>query len=338
MKKFKFIIGAVFGGLLPVTVFAHEAYVMPAQDFWQEMEKPFNPHSIEALQNVNNQHITLAVVTGVLILLLLNFLFRRLKWGQVLTEKLESFSAYGPVFVRLAIAVSFFFSAKSFVFLGPELSLAQLPWSTILQWGLYLCSFLILLGIFTELAAIVALAIFSIGLFNFGPYVFTYLNYLGEIIVLMLFGTRHWSVDEWLLGPKKWFKKWKKYETTIIRICYGLALIYAGITVKFLHPDLTTQVATDWNLMQFNWLFPSDPLLITLGAGLAEIAVGLFILLGFELRLTVIISLFYMTLSLLFFRELVWPHLLLYGISLNLLVQPENFTLDHIFFRSKKRK
>ncbi len=56
------------------------------------------------------------------------------------------------------------------------------------------------------------------------------------------------------------------------------------------------------------------------------------------MRLTILISLFYITLSLLFFRERVWPHLLLYGISFNLLVQPETFTIDHILFKKHRKK
>ncbi|GBD34292.1 hypothetical protein HRbin35_00002 [bacterium HR35] len=55
--------------------------------------------------------------------------------------------------------------------------------------------------------------------------------------------------------------------------------------------------------------------------------------------MTVLISLFYITLSLIYFKELVWPHILLYEISLNLLVQPEILTLDHfIFERHRKEK
>ena len=187
------------------------------------------------------------------------------------------------------------------------------------------------------MAAAAGILIFIGSFFVYGPYVFTYLNYLGELVVLLLFGMRVFSVDRMLFGPLRRFAYFEKYETVIVRVMYGLALIYAGITVKLLHPDLTVTVVNTWHLTKFHWLFPSDPLLVTLGAGIVEMVIGLFIIFGFEMRLTVLISLFYITLSLLYFRELVWPHLLLYGISFNLMVQPEVFTLDHLLFKRHRK-
>ncbi|MGH7245319.1 MAG: hypothetical protein ACREGI_00105, partial [Candidatus Levyibacteriota bacterium] len=63
---------------------------------------------------------------------------------------------------------------------------------------------------------------------------------------------------------------------------------------------------------------------------LSEISIGLFILLGFAMRFTVLISLFFITLSLLYFHELIWPHIMLYGISFSLLINSGDvFTIDH---------
>ncbi len=322
--------------LLPSYVSAHEAYVLPKDFFWQGIAKPADPRAFAALGNAHNLAIILEITAGVLLLLILNFLFRRSALGIRLNKFFERFSAFGPVFVRVAIAAAFFFGAKSGAFLGPELSLAQMPFAEVLRWSLYLASAMIFAGFFTELAAFIGLAVFTLGFFSFGAYLATYLNYLGELIVLALFGMRRFSLDAIIFGPlKKWRAKWQRYETTIVRVFYGLALVYAGITVKFLHPELTLRVINDWHLTQFHWLFPSDALLVVLGAGLAEAAIGLFIIIGFEMRMTVLISLFYITLSLLFFRELVWPHILLYGISLNLIVQPETLTIDRFIFKRR---
>lgn len=337
IKKIGLLITLVGAWMWPIVAQAHEAYVLPQDFFWQQITKPINPLAFEALRNPTNLKVTLFISIGVIIVFLLNFLFR-LSWiGQKFNQSFEKLSNFGPVFVRIAIAAAFYFGAKSNAFLGPELPLAHMPLPHLMQWGLYIISAMILLGIFTEIAAIVGLIIFSIGFFAFGAYLATYLNYLGELIILVLFGMRRFSFDKLLFGPlKNWRAKWEPYETTIIRVFYGAALIVAGITVKFLHPELTLRVINDWNLTQFHWLFPHDPLLVVLGGGLAEATIGLFIILGFEIRLTVLISLFYITLSLGFFRELVWPHILLYGISFNLLVQPEIFTLDHLFFKKHR--
>lgn len=335
--RFKWALFFLIFFALVATVSAHEAYVLPQSYFWQQMQMPWSGQAFQALKNPANLLLTIEVVGSVLLLLALNFVFRRSKLGQKTSKTIEKLAPLGPIFVRLAIAASLFYSALSWSFLGPELHLTQMPIAGLMRILLFAISFMILAGFFTEIAGLFAVVIFTIGLFVFGLYLLTYLNYLGEMIVLFLFGMRRWSLDKLLFGPRSLLEKWKKYETTIVRVCYGFALAYAAVNVKLLHPALTIKVINDWNLTQFHWLFPSDPVLVTLGAGLAELAIGLFIMFGFEMRLTVLISLFYITLSLLYFREMVWPHLMLYGISLNLIVQPETFTLDNLLFNRREK-
>ena len=58
--------------------------------------------------------------------------------------------------------------------------------------------------------------------------------------------------------------------------------------------------------------------------------IGLFVILGFAMRWTILISLAFITLSILYFQELLWPHFILYGISFSLLINSGDlFTLDH---------
>lgn len=317
------------------TASAHEAYVLPYDSFWSSLKESFSGHAFAALKDPNNLKVTILIAVSVWILLGLNFVFRRSSAGQKLHAGLERYSWLGPHFVRAAIAIAFLFSALSNSFLGPELHADMLPYAMAVKIALIAISFMIAIGFLTELAAFAGIVIYVGSFFVFGPYIFTYLNYLGELIVLMLFGLRAFSVDSYLFGPLRRFKNFAKYEIFIVRVLYGIALIYAAFTVKLLHPDITVSVVNTWHLNQFHWLFPHDPLLITLGAGIVETVIGLFILIGFQTRLTVIISLFYITLSLLFFRELVWPHLMLYGISFSLLVQPEVLSLDGLFFKKR---
>jgi hypothetical protein len=317
---------------------AHEAYVLPYSTFWDGMKESFSLHAFDALKNPNNIHVTIIIVLSVFALLGINFLIRLTSAGQKSHAFIERYAFLGPHFVRITIAVAFLFSALSNSFLGPELLGSLFPYPHVVQIVLFAMSAMIAVGFFTELAALAGIILFVWSLFVFGPYVLTYANYLGELIVLFLFGIRVFSLDKYIFGPLKRFKSFQQYETVIVRAMYGLALIYAAITVKLLHPDLTITVVNTWNLTQFHLLFPSDPLLVTFGAGIVECVIGLFIIFGFEMRLTILISLFYITLSLLYFRELVWPHLMLYGISFSLLVQPEVFTMDHFLFSHHRKE
>jgi len=317
--------------------YAHEAYVLPYDTFWASVRGPLDAHAFTALKNPHNLIVTACIVVSVSLLLLANFLLRLTSFGRRVNAFFERFAHAGPHFVRITIAIALFFSAISGSFLGPELHTSLFPYPGVVTWVLLVASILIAVGFLTELAALAAVAVFVWGFFVFGSYMITYLNYLGELIVLLLFGMRAISVDRFIFGPLRRFRSFEKYETVIVRVFYGSALIFAGITVKLLHPDLTVEVVEDWHLTNFHWLFPSDPLLVTFGAGIVEMVIGFFIIVGFEMRMTVLISLFYITLSLLYFRELVWPHLLLYGISFNLILQPEVLTFDHFFFKKHSR-
>lgn len=298
-------------------VSAHEAYVLTKDQFNAGLGVT-SLDSFKALQNPANLTLTIEIMLGVGVLLLIGIFFWRSRWGRWCDLRLRSIDWWGPLSIRVAISTSLLASALTGSFLGPELSLSLLPFAQLMQIALIVISLMILVGWLTELAAGAALIIFTIGFFVFGAYLATYLNYLAELVVLLLFGMRQWSVDQLIFGQLGRFKKLRHYEPTIIRVGYGLALIYAAVNIKLIHPLLTETVVTQYHLTQFHWLFPSDPVLVTLGGALAEITIGLFIILAFQIRLTVLISLFYITLSLLYFREAVWPHLMLYGISISL--------------------
>jgi uncharacterized membrane protein YphA (DoxX/SURF4 family) len=336
LSKFFALAASLF---LPLFSLAHEAYVVPREFFWQAMAAPRSLAAFSVLRDPAELWLTAKIAAGILLLLIINFVLRRAGLTTRLGTFFERWARASSVLVRLAIATAFFLGAQSGVFLGPELPLALLPGAEVLRWALYAVSAMIFFGVYTELAALVALAIFTTAFFGFGTYLATYLNYLGELLALLIFGSRRLSLDRlWRGSLVGWRARWEKYETTLVRVFYGAGLIYAGVWIKLLHPNLGLHVVEEWQLTQFAWLFPADPLLVVLGAGLAEALIGLFILLGFELRMTVIISLFYMTLSLFYFQELVWPHLLLFGISFSLIAQPEVFTLDNLIFKQRDRK
>jgi len=316
---------------------AHEAYVLNDTSFWSALKTSDPVNIFSALQSSSALRLAIIVTVCVIAVFTANFFFRKSRFGRKFHGTLEKASPLGPVFVRLAVAISFVFSALSMSFLGPELSLNNMFIPHLLQILLLIAAVMIGLGFLTEIGALIALIIFTIGISVYGLYMVTYANYFAEFIVLLLFGTREFSIDRFVFGPLRRFEFFRKYETSIVRIGYGLALIFAAVTIKLLHPSLTIEVINNYNLTQFHWLFPSDPKLIVLGAFLAETAIGLFIMIGFETRLTVLVSLFYLTLSLIYFKELVWPHLILYGISLNLLVTPERFAIDSLLFKAREK-
>ena len=95
-------------------------------------------------------------------------------------------------------------------------------------------------------------------------------------------------------------------------------------------------MSSTYNLTQY---FPFDPLFIVLGAGIIEFLAGVFIIVGFEIRHTVLFLLFWLTLSLLFFQESVWPHLVLVGVLVALFMRGyDRYTVEGRFWGTGGRE
>lgn len=308
--------------------FAHEAYVLTARKFHEGLEVT-SRHPFAPLFDASHWKAFVIITAIVVTAYALNFLFATTSHASKIDAVIRKAKLVGPLIIRLSISSAFMFAAWSHVFLGPELPIAGMPLGSVVQYLTFLSGLMILFGIFTEIAAGFGILLFAYASAFYGWYMLTYTNYLGELIVLLLFGARFISLDGWFFGTKDWvakLEKWKYLETPIVRVLYGVALIYAGYTIKFLHQDLTIDVYNEYHLDLF---FHATAGFIAAGAGLSEIAIGLFIMLGFAQRLTILISLVFITLSLLYFHELLWPHIMLYGISFSLLINSSDaFTID----------
>lgn len=320
--------------------FAHEAYVLTQQEFNQGIAiTTTNP--IAPLLDSSHMGLSAIISICVVIAYTLAILWATTPWSNMLDGIVRKAKVVGPFIIRIAISSSFFYAASANSVLGPELSLAHIPGGAFIRILLFAVSLMVFFGVFVELAALIGLVVFIYMSKSYGLYMITYLNYLGELIVLFLFGSRTFSFDRLLFGKKLWFKKIEKYkelEVPIVRVLYGLALIYAGVDIKFLHQILSVWVYNQYHLQDF---FKASAPFIAAGAGVSEILIGLFIVLGFAMRFTILISLFFITISLLYFHELIWPHFMLYGISFSLLINSaDTFTIDRylIPFVKKLRK
>ena len=311
--------------------FAHEAYVLNNEQFTQGL-KEFSANPLAPLFDPSKIQISIIITVIVVLVYLVNVLFSTTKNAAFLDKKIKKISVIGPFLIRLAVGASLFIGAQSDALFAPELSISFLPFSETLEIIITITSIMIFLGIFTEVAAIFALCIFTLATFFYGQYMITYANYLGEIIVLILFGSRFLSIDSILFRKKLFISKLERFkhlEVPIVRILYGIALIYAAYSIKFLHQSIPMMVYDEYSLKQ---VFNASAEYISAGAGLTELTIGLFIFVGFAQRLTVTIMLIFLTLSLIYFKELVWPHLILFGIAISLIINSgDKLTLDYYF-------
>lgn len=330
LKKFlPYITGGLSFFLFPSFVFAHEAYVLTREEFHRDFllpsKNPFAPL-------VDPSHIQLflviiAIVTATRILVIL---FSLSPVAAFLDKWIRKASEFGLVIVRVAMAAAFLYAGQANVIFGPEIDLDHILFGTLIRFLLFALSTSLFLGVFVELSALVGLVLYFYLATQIGIYVVTYTNVLGELIVLFLFGSRYLSIDRLLFGTKLWIQQlsqYKFFEVPILRVFYGVALLFTAWTIKFAHQPISIAVYNEYHLGNF---FHAGGDFIAAGAGLSEVLIGLFMLLGFSMRWTLFISLCFMTLSVWYFRELVWPHFILYGISIALFINAgDRFTFDH---------
>lgn len=249
---------------------------------------------------------------------------------------------FGFIVVRITIGLALIASGYYQALFGPELPLESIfgTYAPIVSWALICIGLCILVGFATRPMGIAALCITFVGAYRYGAYIFTYSNYIGDIIFVGFLGAHVLSIDKhvlkWhgILGVVERFVE--KYAFLMLRVTFGFSLIYASIFAKFIHSDLALRTVIDYNLTQY---FHFDPLFIVLGACIVEVTLGLFFITGFEVRFASLFLMFFLTLSLLYFGEAVWPHIVLFGGALALFIHGyDRYSIEGYFFKNAQHE
>ena len=235
-------------------------------------------------------------------------------------------------------------SASSNALFGPELPLSHIWGSSgpFVQIALYSIGMAIAFGLFTRVCSFLALVLFTLAVSVYGWYMLTYINYVGEIVVTLILGGGMLSIDHRMsskslrshtIAIRKFFAHIEPYAFLVLRVLFGLAIIYASWYAKIVHSNLALDVVADYHLTNY---FHFSPLFLVLGAAIVETVIGIFIMFGLEVRFAALVFLGFLTMSIGFFGEVVWPHLVLYGINLVLIFHGyDRYTLEGHFFKKR---
>jgi hypothetical protein len=303
----------------PYFASAHEVYVLSPDTIAQDLAVT-SPNPMEAMFTNKVQFFFWAFLGAVLVLSV---------FFASITHRLEEFfkpalmrlRQHAPLAVRLTLGVCFIACGYYAAFFGPELPFAAFgQYAPYLAAAFYAAGVAILAGVWLIPAASVALLLFGLTLWQWGLYpVITYPSYLGEILCIFLIASHA--------------KKYEQQAFLVLRTLFGLSLIGAAVYAKFIHSELALDVVAQYHLTDY---FPFEPLFIVLGAGIIEIVAGFFIMVGFEIRHTVLFLLFWLTLSLVYFQESVWPHLVIVGILIALFMYGyDKYTIEGRFLGRK---
>lgn len=350
MRKFVFgLIGALTAFIPPLFASAHEMYVLSSASVAQATDMPsFNMLDV-AVQNSHEflfwAFIIVLAVFCVFFISALRFIERRLDPIFIRIRK------YAPVIARFTIGISFLACAYYQATFGPELPLSSTfgSFSGILAPILAILGGLVIIGLWVRPAACIALFIYCCAVWSHGIYMLTYVNYLGEIIVLLILGAHGLSLDAYFAAKRRgtgsaesatgtWFSKIKDYlmprSFAILRVLFGVALVYASAYAKIIHNNLALFTVEQYHLDK---ILGFEPHFLVLGAAIIELMIGLFFIVGFEIRFTSLFFLFWLILSLVFFGEVVWPHLMLIGIPIAYLFYGyDRYSLEGYLFRNRK--
>lgn len=255
-------------------------------------------------------------------ILLLHFLVRRIDEDR-LTGWIRGFlRPYLPLLLSLHLGIALVAYSLTGRYLAPNLRLPDGTWGRVLAALELVVAALIIVGLFTRIAAGLLALSGPVGMFFFGVIpILERIEFLGIALYLAVVGRRKWSLDA---------RRHRNGETAsmnpaavgLLRLCAGLAMVGGALTEKLLAPDVAREFLRRYpgfNLLEGAGV--SDRTFAD-AVGAIELALGLILLSGIGTRLAVIVAVVPFNLTLFFFgvTELI-GHLPIYGIFLVLLVE-----------------
>ncbi|MBV9159099.1 MAG: hypothetical protein JO019_00700 [Candidatus Kaiserbacteria bacterium] len=338
-KRFLTAIPALAALALPVAASAHEVYVLTPDEIAYGVHTPaFNMLSV--IFHDMRQFLFWAMIAVIFVSTVFAISISR-RIERALDPFLLKIKRYAHPTARITISLGLFASAYYDALFGPELPLSAVFGSAVVfvRVLIVLIALAFLINRFTRTAALVAAVIFAGAIFEKGIYIFTYTNYLGEFIALLIGAHTATHAKSWFDGIAH---RLAPYAFPILRMCFGFSLLDASIYAKVLHNNLALQVASlplAGHAHSLAYYLGFEPHFLVLGAAIVEIVAGVFFFIGFEIRHTALFLEFWLMLSLFYFGEAIWPHLILIGVPIALLMHGyDRYSIEGWFFKTPRRE
>ncbi|EMA57238.1 DoxX family protein [Halorubrum lipolyticum] len=219
----------------------------------------------------------------------------------VLREKLAGYADLVPWMLRLAIGLPLVGAGFQGYLFAPTLTFdtGASPLLRVLFIGL---GFFVLFGLATRIAATIGLLTYAWVVLSVDAAAVIAMEYVPVLIALVILGGGRPSADDMLLAvastpgsyygridPVHHLKSFldsstaplRRYVPTVLRVGMGVTFVYLGLIEKLADPGRALLVVEKYDLTS---VVPVDPGLWVVGAGVAEIAVGLALIAGFFTR------------------------------------------------------
>jgi len=339
-----YVYTVVLASALPQLVYAHEVYVLDPSVTAHALVTPRFSEFAVIVQSLPHFLLWAFIAVGVVFVVFFVSISRAVE--RSLDPWLATLPPYAPFISRVTIGASFLAAAYYGALFGPELPLAATfgGLADSLRVLLAILGSMIILGLYVRLAAAICMMLFGVEVWAHGAYMLTYTNYIGELIVLLILGahifavhTKHHdlrNMPRWLLSIKQLATP---YAFFLLRVAFGTSLLYASLYAKVFNNQLALAVTATYP--QIVTFFGLEPHFLIVGAAIVEICIGLFFILGIEIRFTALFLLFWLSLSLWYFGEVVWPHLILIGIPIAFFFYGyDKYSLEGFYFKRNGRE
>lgn len=328
----------------PALAEAHEVYVLPPDVIAQALATP--SFSLVDVMLANKGAFTFWALITVLVVCSVFAISISRRLEKLFHPFLIKLPQYAPAIGRIGIGLSFLAAGYFGALFGPELPLQPTfgMYTQIVTALLVITGVLITIGLYTRLAAVIVLVLFGIEVATHGTYMITYTNYIGELIVLLVLGAHSVGFEHKKTDARKLphsllelKRALMPYMFPFLRIAFGVSLIFASVYAKVLHNNLALAVTAHYpGMVAF---FGFEPHFLVLGAAIIEIVLGIFFVLGIEIRFTSLFILFWLSLSLWYFGESVWPHIILISIPLAFVFYGyDRYSLEGMYFKKHGRE
>lgn len=313
--------------------FAHEVYVLDSQQISTDQQV----HKIrpwEALSNSHDRQIFILYGLAAVAALGIALYLKSLPFFKRLGKFIDRATYFAPDVIRVSLGLSLVFAAHFHSVFGPELPAGSFFFHQMITPFLYISGVALVLGLGSRLFGLLVSLFWLLSFVDRGWYMLTYVNYLGEAIALILIPRQNISLDSLIIKVKKTKPAYERWAMPIARWLFGFSLIYAAVNVKFVTAALSLDVVNRYDLTRY---FHFDPLSVVLGAGLVECLIAVLYILGLLQRINSIVFVAFIALSLVFFKEAVWPHYLLLGLAGGIFLhKPDHLALDGWLFKRRR--
>ncbi len=326
---------------LPLVAFAHEVYVLDVGEIGHGLAAPaVSPFTVIA-ENFS-QFMAWALIFGIALPTLFAMsLSRRLE--KLFHPFFARMRTWAPFLVRIGVGASLIAFGYAGSIFGPEVPLQNIfgALAPVASIFLALAGAMILFNVYSRAGGCVLLAIFLCALVVRGWYVLTYIEYAAAAVFFIV-GS---STDRLASGSaiRRRFAQFalrvRPYRFAILRVGFGLSVMLASLYAKIIYAPLALTVVEKYDLTSY-WVFSSfSPEFLVLGAAIVEFLCGLLLVLGIEIRHTALFLAFWLTLSLAYFQEMVWPHIILFGLGgAFLLYGYDWYSLEGRYFKHGNRE